>query len=81
MKDLEELVCHTALELYNKLLRIYKTQYDKLAKAKKERIKVHNVPENVSIDLYLDEDNLPPMPPLKGDEETVAERVKLNPRK
>ena len=31
--------------------------------------KVQNVPENVSIDLYLDKDDLSPNPPLEGDEE------------
>ena len=42
------------------------------------------MPENLLIDLYLDEDNLSPMPPLEDDEEvklepeeTIAERVKL----
>ena len=83
MKDLEErkFVSDTALELYNKLPRIYKTQYNKLTKTKKKKIKVHNVHENLSIDFYLDEDedDLPPMPPQEGDAETNAERVKLNP--
>ena len=45
---------------------IYKTQYDKLTKAKTVRIKVQNIPENLSINVYLDEDNLSPMPPLEG---------------
>ena len=41
---------------------------------------------NLSMDLYLDgdEDDLPPMLVLEGDEEpeeTIAERVKLNPPK
>ena len=79
---------NTALELYNKLLNIYKTQYDKLAKAQKKRMKVQNVPFNLPVDLYLDEDDLPPMPALECDkdikletEKTIAERVKLNPRK
>ena len=88
MQDLEErkVVYDTALELYNKFLRIYKTQYDKLTKAKKKKIKVQNVPENLSTDLCLDEDDLPPLPPLGGDEEvklepekSTAQRVKLNP--
>ena len=68
-----------ALELYNKLLNIYKTQYDKLTKAKKKRIKV---------DLYLDEDNLPPITALEGDEEvkldpeeTIAEIIQLKKKK
>ena len=47
------------------------------------------MPANLSIDLYLDEDDLIPMPSLEGDEEKVkldpeeaiAERVKLNPGK
>ena len=59
MNNLEErkFVYDTALELYNKLLRMYKTQYDKLEKAKKETITVENAPENGLI-LYLDEDDL-----------------------
>ena len=51
----------TALELFNNLLNTYKTQYDKLAKAQKKRIKVQNVSENLTVDLYSDEDNLPPI--------------------
>ena len=46
------------------------------------------MPENLIVDLYLDEDDLPPMPALEGDEEVelepeepTAERVKLNPPK
>ena len=58
-----------AFELYDKLQNIYKTQYDKLTKAQKEKITVQNIPENLSIDLYLDEYDLSPMPPLEGDEE------------
>ena len=76
----------TALELYNKVLNIYKPQYDKLAKTKKKRIKSQNVPGTLPTDLYLDD--LPPMPAIKGDkkvklepEETIAERVKLSPQK
>ena len=81
---------NTAFELYNKLLNIYKTQYDKLTQAQKKSIKVQNVPENLHSDLCLDEDedDLSSMPPLEGDEQnvklepenTIAERVKLNPR-
>ena len=77
-----------AHELYDKLLNIYKTQYDKLAKAQRKRIKVQNVPENLPIDLYIDEDDLPAMPALEGNDEvkleqqkTIAVRVKLNSRK
>ena len=82
-----KVVIDTALELYNKLLNIYKTHYDKLTKGKKQRMKVQNVPENLTIDLYLDEDNLTAILALKDDEvklepeETIAERVKLNLRK
>ena len=36
----------TASKLYDKLLNIYTTQYDKLTKAQKNRIKVQNRPEN-----------------------------------
>ena len=46
------------------------------------------MPGNLHINLYLDEDDLPPIPALAGDEErklepgeTVAARVKLNCRK
>ena len=45
-----------AFELYDKLLSIYKTQYDKLTKRQRKRIKVQNIPENLPVDLYLDED-------------------------
>ena len=71
IEDLEKrkVVLDTALELYNNLLNIYKTQYDKLTKAKKKRIKIQNLRENVSIDLYLDEDYLLPMAVLEGDVE------------
>ena len=74
----------TALEWYNKLLNIYKTQYDKFTKAHKKRIKLQGIPKNLPIDLYLDEDDLPPMPALESNgepEESIAERIKLNPRK
>ena len=62
------------------------TQYDQLTKAQKKRIKVQNVPGNLLFNLYLDEDDLPPMPSLEEyeevnleREETIAERMKLNP--
>ena len=68
--------------IINKLLNIYKTQYDKLTKARKKEIKVQNVPENLPIDLYLDD-----LPPLEDDEglksepeEIIAEKMKLKPR-
>ena len=76
---------NTALKLYIKLLNTYKTQLDKLTKAQRKRIKVQAVSEKLFIDLYLDKDDLPPP---EGDEdvklepeETIAERIKLNPRK
>ena len=43
-----------AHELCDKLLNIYKTQYDKLTKPQRKRIKVQNVPENLPIDLYIE---------------------------
>ena len=57
IKDLEKrkVVLDSALALYNKLLSIYKNQYDKLTKAQKKRIKFQNMPENLPIDLDLDE--------------------------
>ena len=60
----------TAFELYDKLVNIYTTQYDKLTKAQK-RIKVQNRPENLAIDLCLDEneDDLLPILALEDDEE------------
>ena len=66
MKDLKKrkVGLTTAHELYDKLLNIYKTQYDKLKKAYKKRIKVQNIHENIPIDLFLDEDDLPLMPTL-----------------
>ena len=70
----------TALELYNKLVNIYKTQYDKLTESNL------NVPEKLPIELYLDELLL--VPPLEDDEElklepeeTITKRTKLNPWK
>ena len=58
--------------MYNKLLNICKTQNDRLTKARKKRIKVRNFPENLHIDLYLDQDkdDLSNMSQLEGDEET-----------
>ena len=51
-------------------------------------MKAQNITENLRIDLYLDEDVFPPMPPLEDDEEvklnpeeTSSERAKFNPRK
>ena len=47
---------YTFWELYNRLLNKNKTQYDKLTKGKKKRIKVQNIPEKLPIVLYLDKD-------------------------
>ena len=46
IKDLEKrkVLLDTALALYNKLLSIYKNQYNKLTKAHKKRIKFQNMP-------------------------------------
>ena len=86
--DLEKrkVVVKTAFKLYNKLLNIYTTQYNKLSEDQKKMINVLNRPENLTLNFI--EDNLPAMPPLKGDEEVklepeepITERVKLNTRK
>ena len=64
------------------LLSKYETQYDKLHEVQKKMIRVINRPGMLSLDFI--EDDLAPVPPLEGDEEleeTIAERVKLNPRK
>ena len=45
----------TALALYNKLLSMYKNQYDKLTKTQKKSIKFQNILENLPMDLDLDE--------------------------
>ena len=80
-------VLTTAHELYDKLLNIGKSQYYKLKRAYKKRIKVQSMPENLPIGLYLREDvnDLPPMLALEGEEEvklepeeTVAVGIKLN---
>ena len=42
------------------------------------------MPKNLPFDLYLDEDDLPPMSALESNgepEESIGERIKLNPRK
>ena len=62
-----------AFELYDKLLNKCKTQNDKNIKAK-------NIPENLTIDLYLDEDkcDLPQILPIEGDEEVKeGKRLKI----
>ena len=57
-----------------KLLNIYENENDKLRKDQKKRIQVQNEPENLPVDSYLDEDNLPSMLALEG-----VEEVKLQP--
>ena len=89
IKDLEKIkkvVTNTASKLYDKLLSIYTTQYNKLSEDSTKKIIVLNKPEMLIFD--FDEDDLPPMLPLEDDEEvkieqeeTIAERIKLNPRK
>ena len=76
---------NTASKLYDKLLNIYTTQYENLSEGQKKKVNVLNIPENLAFDFV--ECNLPPMPPLERDEEvklepeeTIGERVKLNPR-
>ena len=75
---------YIALKLRNNLLHMYKNQDDKFKKAKKKRRKVQNVSENLAINLYLDEDDLPPMSALEGAKEvklepgeTIVDRLKL----
>ena len=54
----------TPSDLYDKLLNVYTTQYDKATKDQKKKIKVQNRPEKLVINLYLDvdEDDLPLIP-------------------
>ena len=61
--------------LYDKLLSIYKTQNDKLIKAEKKSKRIQNTPEVLVINLYLDkdDDDLPSIPALQGDEEVKLE--------
>ena len=70
IKDLKKrkVVIVTVSELY-KLSNICTTQYEKLTKTQKKRMKVQNGPENLAIDLYLDEgeDDLSPMSSLEDD--------------
>ena len=53
IKDFEKRIVVTDknLELYNKLVNICKTKYDKLTKARNKKIKFLNVPEHLPIDL------------------------------
>ena len=58
IKDLEKrkVVIPKGSELNDRFLSIYKAQHDKLTKTQKTRINVQNTPKNISVDLYLDED-------------------------
>ena len=65
---------------------MHTTQYNKFSEDLKERVKILNKPKMISLD--SDKDDLPPMAPLEGNEEvkleqeeTIVERVKLNPGK
>ena len=53
---------NTASKLYDKLLNIYTTQYNKLSEVSKKRVNDLNTPEMITLD--FDEDDLP----LKTDE-------------
>ena len=68
MKTRKKIALVAASELYNNFLNIYVTQYDKLSMYQNK--KILNRPENLTFDLYLDEDEdgSPPMPPLEIDE-------------
>ena len=71
-KDLEKrnVVINTASKLYDKLLNIYKTQYNKNKLSEqdnKKKINVLNRPENVTLDFT--DDDLPPILALEEDEE------------
>ena len=73
-------------ELYNKPLNMYPTQYDDFSIAQKKKINILNKPKNLNLELYSDEDELSPLEndddEVKSEpEKTIAERVKLNPRK
>ena len=74
---------NAASKLYNKLLNIYTTHYDKLSEDSEKRVSVLNQPEMSELD--FDKYDLLP---LEGDEgvkleseQTIAERVKLDLRK
>ena len=71
-KDLEKrkVVINTASKLYDKLLNIYKTQYNKNKLSEQDNKKKINVlkrPENVTLD--FPDDDLPPILALEEDEE------------
>ena len=56
--------------LHNKIINIYKNQCNILTEDQKKSMKVQDMTQNLTIDLHLDD--LPPMPPLEGEEETIA---------
>ena len=62
---------NTAFELYEKLLNIYTTQYDKPSADSKKGINVLNRPEMLTLD--FDEHDLP--------QESYKEVIKLEPEK
>ena len=66
-------------KLYDKLLNTYTAQYNKLSEDQEKTINVPNRPKNLTLGFI--EGDLPPMPPLEGDEETIVERIKLNTRR
>ena len=70
-------------KLLDKLLNIYTAQNNELPVDQKKMINVLNRPENITLG-FIDDD----LAPLEGDkegklepEETITERMKLNPRK
>ena len=72
---------NAAYKLYDKLLNIYTTQYDKLLEDVKKKISVLNRHEILTLAFH--EDHLPPMLPLQSDEEvrleleeTIAQEIK-----
>ena len=77
-----KVVINTASKSCDKILNIYTAQYDKFSEDLKKMINILYKAQMLIFDL-------PPIPPLlEGDEEvkleleeTIAERIKLNPRK
>ena len=77
---------NTTSKLYDNLLSIYKTQYDKHSKNSNKRVNVPNKPEMLV--LNFDRDDLSPMAALEDEEEVkvepeenIGQRIKLSPRK
>ena len=80
-----KVMINRASKLHDKLLNICAAQYNKLSEQSQKRVSVWK-PEMLILD--FNEDELPPMPPLEGEEEvkleqedTIAEKIMLNPRK